>query len=322
MMDLTDRHCRYFFRLLSRRCGLFTEMLHADAVIRGDRQRLLAFDPCESPVALQLGGSDPNTLAHAAKIAADWGYDEINLNVGCPSDRVQAGRFGACLMAEPTRVADCVDAMQQAVTVPVSVKTRLGIDHCDDYEFLTAFVEAVASTGCRRVTIHARKAWLSGLSPKENREIPPLDYDRVYRLKRDFPDLFVIINGGITTLAQIHHHLQFVDGVMLGRVAYQNPYLLAEADAQLAAAAQPPSRHDIAHQLFEYAIQQQAQGVSLHAMSRHWLGLFQGQPGARHWRRTLTELVTQSHPTAADLRQALPRAPSAMSPPFSLITGV
>ncbi len=315
MMDLTDRHCRYFLRQLSRCCVLYTEMYHAEAVIRGDRQRLLAFHESEPPLVLQLGGSDPTLLAKAAKIADEWGYDEINLNVGCPSDRVQAGQFGACLMAHPQRVAAGVDAMQQAVAKPISVKTRLGIDYQDDYEFLATFVQALDRVGCRKLVVHARKAWLSGLSPKENREIPPLDYERVYRLKRDFPHFCITINGGVTTLEAVQQHLLQVDGVMIGRAAYQNPYLLALADEKLwNISSAIPSRFTIAERLLTYAAHQQAQGVPLSAMTRHWMGLFQGQPGARHWRRCLSELPHAPNASVDTLRQAFGSlAPAVMS---------
>ena len=231
MMDWTDRHDRYFLRLITRHALLYTEMVTADAILHGDRSRLLRFDPAEQPVALQLGGSEPVKLADCARIAEQWGYAEVNLNVGCPSDRVRSGRFGACLMAEPERVGECVARMQSATSLPVTVKTRIGIDDLDSYQYLRDFIGTVADAGCAVFIIHARKAWLEGLSPKENREIPPLHHDTVYRIKCDFPGLNIVLNGGVSTLDEAESHLQFVDGVMLGRAAYQNPYLLADVDA-------------------------------------------------------------------------------------------
>jgi tRNA-dihydrouridine synthase A len=290
MMDWTDRHCRYFLRLISKRAYLYTEMITAGAILHGDTERFLAFHPAEHSLALQLGGSDPRELAAAARIAARYGYDEINLNVGCPSDRVQTGRFGACLMAEPKLVAECVAAMGAASALPVTVKTRIGIDQCDEYEFLFDFVSAVAAAGCRSFIIHARKAWLQGLSPKENREKPPLHYDAVYRLKQDFPHLEIIINGSVTDLEQAERHLHKIDGVMLGRAVYHNPYLLADVDRRLFGASRPPlSRHEVIEQLLPYAERELARGARLHHITRHILGLFQGVPGARAWRRHLSE---------------------------------
>ena len=290
MLDWTDRHCRYFLRLLSRHTLLYTEMVTTGAALHGDRERLLAHDPAEHPLALQLGGSDPVELARCARIAADFGYDEVNLNVGCPSDRVQSGRFGACLMAEPDLVADCVAAMRAAVTLPVTVKTRVGIDDRDSYAELVDFVDRVASGGCEVFIIHARKAWLSGLSPKENREIPPLRHDVVYRLKRDFPSLTIILNGGLTALDQIADSLQQVDGVMIGRAAYENPYLLADVDRRFfGSSAPPPSRQQVIRALLPYVETQLQRGTPLHCVTRHVLGLFQGIPGARAWRRYLSE---------------------------------
>ncbi len=298
MMDWTDRHCRYFHRLLSRHARLYTEMLTSGAVLHGDRERLLGFNPAESPLALQLGGSDPADLARCARIGADFGYAEINLNVGCPSDRVQSGRFGACLMAEPALVADCMAAMRAAVDIPVTVKTRIGIDERDSYAELADFVDRIAAAGCRTVIVHARKAWLQGLSPRQNREIPPLDYPRVYRLKRDFPQLNIIINGGIVDLETVSRHLSQVDGVMLGRAVYQNPYLLAEADQQLFGGPPPRCRRAVVEALLPYIEQQLRHGARLQAMVRHVLGLYQGQPGARHWRRYLSE---NAHRRGADV---------------------
>lgn len=290
MMDWTDRHDRYFLRLISRHVRLYTEMITTGAILHGDQEKLLTYEPAEHPIAIQLGGSDPAELAKAAQIAAAWGYDEINLNVGCPSDRVQSGRFGVCLMAEPELVAECVAAMQEAVTIPVTVKTRIGIDNRDSYEELVQFIRANAEAGCRIFIIHARKAWLQGLSPKENREIPPLNYERVYQLKSDFPKLTIVINGGITDLHQVDDHLRKVDGVMLGRAAYQNPYLLAQVDRRFFADDRVPlSRHQVIEALLPYVERQLEQGVYLSTITRHILGLFQGLPGARAWRRYLSE---------------------------------
>ncbi len=289
MMDWTDRHCRYFHRLLAPDALLYTEMVTSGAVIHGDRERLLGFDEAEHPVALQLGGSDPDDLAQSAVIGAGFGYDEINLNVGCPSDRVQSGRFGACLMAEPELVADCLAAMRDAVEVPVTVKCRIGIDDQDDEEDLSRFVETVAARGCRTVIVHARKAWLEGLSPKENREIPPLDYQRVYRLKEQFPQLEIVINGGITALEAIGEHLERVDGVMLGRAAYQNPYLLSRAQARVFGGPEPQAREEYVRRLLPYLERQLDRGTALKHVTRHVLGLFQATPGARLWRRHLSE---------------------------------
>jgi len=294
MMDWTDQHCRYFFRLLSPDTRLYTEMVVDHAILHGDPARLLACDPSEQPVTLQLGGSDPDTLAAAASVAADFGYDELNLNIGCPSDRVQSGRFGACLMAEPHLVADCVAAMRAVVDVPVTVKTRIGIDNHDDYEFLTSFVETVAAAGCNLFVIHARKAILAGLSPKENRSIPPLKYETVYRLKRDFPQLAIVLNGGIGSVADVRRHLEHVDGIMIGRRAYADPYLLTELQASIstpasAAGWHPPDRTDIVRHMADYAQQQLTHGARMHHITRHMLGLFAGQPGARRWRRYISE---------------------------------
>lgn len=290
MLDWTDRHCRFFLRLLSRRVLLYTEMITTGAVLRGDRQRLLAYDPAEHPLALQLGGSDPDELAQCACVAADWGYDEVNLNVGCPSDRVRSGRFGACLMAEPTLVAECIAAMRAVVAIPITVKTRIGVDERDSYQELVDFVGQVAVGGCQTFIIHARKAWLNGLSPKENREIPPLRYEVVHRLKQDFPNLSIVLNGGLTVLDQVADQLQRVDGVMLGRAAYENPYLLAEVDSRFFGSVAPLlSRHQVVRALLPYIEEELRQGTSLHCMTRHILGLFQGISGARAWRRTLSE---------------------------------
>ena len=290
MMDWTDRHERYFLRLIAGRALLYTEMIPTAAILRGGAARFLRFDPAEHPVALQLGGCDPDDLARCAELGGSWGYDEVNLNVGCPSDRVQNARFGACLMGEPDLVAACVRAMRAAIDAPVTVKTRIGIDDQDSYDFLRAFVEAVAAAGCRTLILHARKAWLSGLSPKQNREIPPLRYEMVHRVKADFPELEIIANGGIRTLAQARAQLEAVDGVMIGREAYQNPYVLAEWErALLGTDAPAPSRCEIARRLVPYIERELVAGTPLPAITRHVLGLFNGLPGARAWRRHLSE---------------------------------
>ena len=288
MMDWTDRHCRFFHRLLSPHALLYTEMVTAPAVLHGDRARLLGFDPAEHPVALQLGGADPTELAAAARVGESQGYDEINLNVGCPSDRVQSGRFGACLMREPALVADCVAAMRAAVAIPVTVKCRLGVDEQDEYVDLQRFVETVRATGCTVFVVHARKAWLEGLSPKENREVPPLNYARVYRLKRDFPELTIIVNGGIASVADVHEHVRHVDGVMLGRTAYHEPYRLAEIEHEIFGTPLP-DRDAVLAALEPYVDAHLARGDRLQHITRHVLGLYQGLPGARAFRRTLSE---------------------------------
>jgi tRNA-dihydrouridine synthase A len=290
MMDWTDRHCRVFHRLITRHALLYTEMLTTGAVIHGDRGRLLGFDATEHPVALQLGGSDPRDLATAARIGVDFGYDEINLNVGCPSDRVQEGRFGACLMAEPKLVGACVAAMKAAVDIPVTVKCRIGIDDQDPELALDALARAVAAAGADAVIVHARKAWLNGLSPKQNRDIPPLDYDRVYRLKAALPDVPVIINGGIGSIAEARQHLAHVDGVMLGRAAYQEPWRLLDLDAEIfGAPAGPRSMKDVFAAMMPYIARELASGTRLHAITRHFVGAFHGVPGARAFRRHLAE---------------------------------
>jgi tRNA-dihydrouridine synthase A len=290
MMDWTDRHCRVFHRLMSRRARLYTEMLTTGAIIHGDRRRLLGFDPSEHPVALQLGGSDPADLAAAAKIGEDFGYDEINLNVGCPSDRVKDGRFGACLMAEPALVADGVAAMKRSVRIPVTVKCRIGIDDQDPEVALDVLARGVVAAGADALIVHARKAWLNGLSPKENRDIPPLDYDRVYRLKAALPDVPIIINGGIGSVAEAKLHLDHVDGVMLGRAAYQEPWRLLEVDPKLFGEAAPyATMKDVFEAMFPYIEGQLAQGAKLHSMTRHFVGAFHGVPGARAFRRHLAE---------------------------------
>jgi tRNA-dihydrouridine synthase A len=289
MMDWTDRHCRFFHRRLTRRALLYTEMVVADAVLRGDRERLLAFSPEEHPLALQLGGSEPAKLAAAAAIAAALGYDEINLNVGCPSDKVQSGTFGACLMRSPALVGECVAAMKAAVTVPVTVKCRLGVDEQDSEEALDNLADAVIAAGVDGIWVHARKAWLAGLSPKENREVPPLDYDRVYRLKRRLPGMFVGINGGIASLDEVAAHLAAVDGAMLGRAAYHSPAILAEVDRRFHGDSLPAVEpRDAVEAMLPYIERSLASGTRLPQITRHMLGLFHGRPGARQWRRILS----------------------------------
>jgi tRNA-dihydrouridine synthase A len=304
MMEWTDRHCRVLHRGLTRHARLYTEMVTAEAVIRGDRARLLGFDPEEHPLALQLGGAEPARLAEAARIGAEFGYDEINLNVGCPSDRVQSGRFGACLMREPMLVAECVAAMKGAVDVPVTVKCRIGVDDQDPEESLRALVAACAAAGVQMFAVHARKAWLEGVSPKDNRDLPPLDYDLVYRLKRENPALTIVLNGGIATLDQAEEHLRHVDGVMMGRAAYQTPALLADIDRRFFAS---PSRgiDDAIENYADYVARQIERGVPLNAMTRHMLGLFNGRPGARRFRRFLSENATKPNSGVATLRAAL-----------------
>src|SRR6201989_1700412 len=288
MMDWTDRHCRVFHRLMTRRTRLYTEMLTSGAILHGDRQRLLGFDPCEHPVALQLGGSNPGDLATSAKIGEDFGYDEINLNVGCPSDRVKDGRFGACLMAEPELVAEGVAAMKHAVKIPVTVKCRIGIDDQDPEIALDTLARNVVAAGADALVVHARKAWLNGLSPKENRDIPPLDYDRVYRLKASLRDVPVIINGGIESPEEAKRHLAHVDGVMLGRAAYQDPWRLLAVDSELFGEVSPRARmKDVFEAMMPYIERELGQGVRLHSITRHFVGAFQGVPGARAFRRHL-----------------------------------
>lgn len=290
MLEWTNRDFRYFIRLISRQSLLYTEMVTTGALIHGDRARFLAHDEVEGPLSLQLGGSNPADLAECAVMAEDWGYDEVNINVGCPSDRVQSGMFGACLMAEPQLVAESVAAMQAKVNIPVTVKTRLGIDEQDSYEFLAQFIEFVSDAGCKTFILHARKAWLSGLSPKENRDIPPLNYQRVYDIKKDYPELQISVNGGIQTLDDVQAHLQHVDGTMLGRVVYHDPYSLATADSTVFGQTdQGLSRHEVVEKMLPYISQRMAMGRSLKSITRHLLGLFQGQSGAKAWRRYLSE---------------------------------
>lgn len=306
MMDWTDRHCRSFHRVLTRHALLYTEMVTAAAILHGDRARLLARAQTENPVALQLGGSDPAALAEAAAIGEDFGYDEINLNVGCPSDRVQEGRFGACLMAEPQLVADCVAAMQARVKVPVTVKCRIGIDEQDSEADFNRFIETVAAAGCRTFAVHARKAWLEGLSPKQNREVPPLDYERVYRLKAARPDLTIILNGGIPDLDAAQAHLAHVDGVMLGRAAYQTPYVLAEVDQRLFGSNAPVvSRGEAIEALIPHVERHLASGGRLNNVVRHILGLYHGRPHARAFRRHLSENAVKDGAGLGVLLEAL-----------------
>ena len=290
MMDWTDRHCRSLHRVLSRYTWLYTEMVTTGALLHGDVPRHLAFTPHEAPVALQLGGSEPDDLARSAKLGEQWGYDEINLNCGCPSERVQRGAFGACLMNEPQLVADCVKAMRDAVSVPVTVKHRIGVDAVEEYSFVRDFVGTIADAGCEVFIVHARNAILKGLSPKENREIPPLKYDFAYQLKRDFPQLEIIINGGIKTLDEVEQHLQHVDGVMLGREAYHNPYVLADVDARFYGSTQASlTREQVEAKLIEYCAAELARGTFLGSITRHALGLYRGAAGARGWRRVLSD---------------------------------
>lgn len=306
MMEWSTSDCRTFWRLLTKEAVLYSEMVTTGALLHGDKNRFLDYNACEHPLALQLGGSNPKDLAECARIAEGWGYDEVNLNCGCPSDRVQNGMIGACLMAEPELVADCIATMQNAVKIPVTVKHRIGIDDMEDYAGLVNFVSTIAKTGCSTFIVHARKAWLKGLSPKENREVPPLQYDKVYQLKQDFPQLNIIINGGITTLEQSKTLLKHVDGVMMGREAYSNPYLLAAVDQQIYGAVRPIiSREEVMQQFTEYCVEQLAKGARLNHLTRHVLGLYQGLSGARQFRRVISE---QAHKPGAGievLQQAL-----------------
>jgi tRNA-dihydrouridine synthase A len=306
MMDWTDRHCRVFHRLMTRRARLYTEMLTTGAIIHGDRSRLLGFDPSEHPLALQLGGSEARDLATAAKIGEDFGYDEINLNVGCPSDRVKDGRFGACLMAEPALVAEGVAAMKRAVKIPVTVKCRIGIDDQDPELALDVLARGVVAAGADALIVHARKAWLNGLSPKENRDIPPLDYDRVYRLKAAMPGVPVIINGGIASLGEAKQHLAYADGVMLGRAAYQEPWRLLNVDPEVFGEAAPhTTMKDVFEAMMPYIEDQLARGTRLHSMTRHFVGAFHGVPGARAFRRHLAENGVRAGAGVNVLRDAI-----------------
>lgn len=308
MLDWTDRYCRYFLRQISRHVVLYTEMVTTGALLHRDPARFLDYHPDEHPIALQLGGSEPRALAACARLAEEWRYDEVNLNVGCPSDRVQSGRFGACLMAEPPLVADCVAAMSEATGLAITVKHRIGIDDMDSYEQLSHFVATVSQAGCSTFIVHARKAWLQGLSPKQNREIPPLQYEVVHRLKQDFPQLEIILNGGLKTLPQMEQQLGQVDGIMIGREAYQNPWVLAQVDARIfGKTAAPLTRQQVVEKMRPFVEQQLALGVPVHRVTRHMLGLFQGQPGARAWRRHLSENVHRPGTGPEILNQALAR---------------
>ncbi|MDC9725084.1 MAG: tRNA dihydrouridine(20/20a) synthase DusA [Gammaproteobacteria bacterium] len=312
MLDWTNRDFRYFLRLISKHCLLYTEMVTTGAIIHGQRERFLGHDVSEHPLALQLGGSDPEALAKCAKLAEDAGYSEINLNVGCPSDRVQSGSFGACLMAEPKLVAEGVAAMQAEVDIPVTVKTRLGIDKLDSYDFLVDFITQVADAGCDIFILHARKAWLQGLSPKENRDVPPLDYNRVYQIKKDFPHLHIDINGGIQSLEQAQQHLNHIDGVMMGRAIYNDPYLLADVDKTLFGAQHKVlSRHDIIRAMLPYIEQRMTEGRPVKSITRHLLGLFQGMKGAKAWRRHLSENAHLKGAGLEVVEQALALVPDA-----------
>jgi len=306
MLDWTDRHERYFLRLISRHALLYTEMITTGALIYGDRQRFLEFNDTEHPVAIQLGGSDPADMTSCAKMAEDYGYDEVNINVGCPSNRVQSGMFGACLMANPELVAECVDSMQAAVSIPVTVKHRIGIDEDDSIEQLFKFVETVADAGCKTFIVHARKAWLQGLSPKENRDVPPLRYEDVYELKQSMPELEIIINGGICDLDTAELQLKHVDGVMMGREVYHNPFIMSQVDQRFYGAQEAElTRMEIIEKLFPYIQQEISKGTRLHAISRHILGLFNGQPGARKWRRYISENAPRADADEQVIRQAL-----------------
>ncbi|MBE9126555.1 MULTISPECIES: tRNA dihydrouridine(20/20a) synthase DusA [unclassified Coleofasciculus] len=307
MMDRTDLHFRYFMRQITRRTLLYTEMVTSAAILHGDRKRLLGFSPEEKPLALQVGGDNPQELAECARIAEDMGYDEINLNVGCPSSRVQDGNFGACLMAQPERVAGAVESMIKAVRIPVTVKHRIGIDDLDRYEDMTNFVRIVSDAGCQRFSVHARKAWLQGLSPKENRDIPPLRYGDVHRLKQEFPHLFIEINGGFTNLEQVREQLAFVDAVMIGRAAYDNPYLFAMADREIFGEENTPlTRYQVAEAMIPYIDFWAEKGLKLNKITRHMLQLFAGQPGSRAWKRYLTEKSCIAGAGSEVVREALP----------------
>lgn len=306
MLDWTNTHCRYFYRLMTRHAMLYTEMVTTGAILRGNQLRHLQFDKAEHPLALQLGGSNPQDLALCTKIAEDYGYDEVNLNVGCPSDRVQNGRFGACLMAEPELVAECIVLMRQAASIPITVKSRIGIDDRDSYQELTHFIATIADSGCRTFIVHARKAWLSGLSPKQNRDVPPLRYDVVFQLKQDFPQLEIIINGGVTSLETAFNMLDSVDGVMLGREVYHNPYLLSDVDSRFFSNIYPvKSRQEVVLAMIPYIQQQLQQGERLNSITRHMLGLFHGVDGARAWRRYMSENANKSDADEQVLLRAL-----------------
>ena len=310
MMDRTDRHYRYFMRQITRRTLLYTEMVTTAAILHGDQEQLLGFSPEEKPLVLQLGGDNPNHLATCAKIAEDIGYDQVNLNVGCPSDRVQNGNFGACLMAQPELVAKAVEAMQKVVNIPVTIKHRIGIDDQDKYEDMANFVRIVANAGCKHFSVHARKAWLQGLSPKENRTIPPLRYEEVHRLKQEFPQLFIEINGGFKTLAEVKDQLQFVDAVMIGRAAYDHPYLFATADQEIYGEKTPPlTRQEVIEAMYPYLEYWLKKGVKLNSMTRHFLELFAQQPGTKAWKRYISENAHLTHAGVEVLEQALKQLP-------------
>ena len=310
MMDRTDRHYRYFMRQITRRTLLYTEMVTTAAILHGDQEQLLGFSPEEKPLVLQLGGDNPNHLATCAKIAEYMGYDQVNLNVGCPSDRVQNGNFGACLMAQPELVAKAVEAMQKVVNIPVTIKHRIGIDDQDKYEDMANFVRIVANAGCQHFIVHARKAWLQGLSPKENRTIPPLRYEEVHRLKQEFPQLFIEINGGFKTLAEVKDQLQFVDAVMIGRAAYDHPYLFATADQEIYGEKTPPlTRQEVIEAMYPYLEYWLKKGVKLNSMTRHFLELFARQPGTKAWKRYISENAHLTHAGVEVLEQALKQLP-------------
>jgi tRNA-dihydrouridine synthase A len=311
MMDWTDRHCRYFLRLLTPNARLYTEMVTAAAIVHGDSHRFLRYDAAEHPVALQLGGSDVAWMTSAAAIAAQYSYDEININVGCPSDRVQSGQFGACLMAVPDKVAACFVSMSDKVETPITIKTRIGIDDQDSYDFLRRFVDTLIEAGCKTFVVHARKAILEGLSPKENRTIPPLNHERVFQLKRDYPELRIVLNGGIKSIADVDTALGQVDGVMIGREAYQNPYFLAELEEHLRKDWAKPTRHDVVEQMLPYIEQELASGERLSRITRHMSGLFLGRPGARAWRRHLSENAYKAEADTDVIIDALKAMPMA-----------
>ena len=305
MMECTDRHFRYLARLLTKRTLLYTEMITSAALVHGDRDHLLAYDAFEHPVALQLGGSKVDEMAQAAELAETYGFDEVNINCGCPSDRVQSGSFGACLMIEPQLVADNVKAMRAACDLPVTIKSRIGVDHHDSYEELVRFIECIAAAGCETFILHARKAWLSGLSPKQNRDVPPLDYEQVYRLKRDYPDLEIIINGGITTLAETEQHLQYVDGVMMGREAYRNPFILAEIDVRFYGNERVSVRQEILEEYAKYCARQLELGTRMHHLAKPVIGLFHGEPRSRLWRQHISEQAHKHTSGLEVLEQAI-----------------
>jgi tRNA-dihydrouridine synthase A len=311
MMDRTDRHYRYFMRQITRRTLLYTEMVTSQAIMHGDKEHLLGFSEEEKPLSLQVGGDNPADLAECARIAEDMGYDEINLNVGCPSSRVQSGNFGACLMAQPQQVADCVAAMIDATKIPVTVKHRIGVDDLDSYEEMVNFVNVVSGAGCNRFTVHARKAWLQGLSPKENRDVPPLRYDDVHRLKQDFPHLFIEINGGFKTLVQVEQHLQSVDAVMIGRAAYDNPYLFATVDKEFyTEESQFFNRHEVVENMYDYIDKWTSKGLKLNKITRHMLQLFAGKPGSRAWKQHITENSCRFGVGSEVVREALAKVPT------------